>query len=466
MGTLLRRVVIGLLAITGFSVAADAADLGDTVKALPQIPDTLTWQGITLYGTIDVGYGYATTGAKVGGSYWGLNPQVLAAPAGQKPVSTLNTLGLSGIGLKIEENIGSGWQVIGSLKTGFDPLTGKLDDMCATRIQQNGLSASQQTVNGNGTRCGQAFNGEAWGGLKSDTYGTLTAGRIISLGGDVDWNYDPQSTMWNLSYLQFLGGGIPSFGYRWDNSVKYAYQYGPFHAQVMYAQGAQASNLHGDSYAADIGATSNGVSVDGIYQKMTDVVSDSTFGVGACGTVTTPSCSTLKVTAQDIELWGIMGKYTYDLAGHGPGGKLTFYAGFQHANYSDPSNPLSVGDTIAGGYTVGLVNNTAYLYGSQSQHTAWIGAKYETGPWTVSVAYYLENQAFYKTSPASTPCSTNVSFNCSGATNTASGSVIYAVNKHLEVYSGVVWSQLSGGLTVGYATPYQTTGLTGLIFRF
>jgi predicted porin len=466
MGTLLRSVAIGLIAITGFSIAADAADLSDTVKALPKIPDSLTWRGITLYGTIDVGYGYATTGAPVGGSYWGLNPQVLAAPAGRAPVSTLNTLGLSGIGLKIEENIASGWQVIGKLQTGFNPLTGKLDDMCATRIQQNGLPASQQTVNGNGTRCGQAFNGEAWGGLKTDTYGTLTAGRIISLAGDVDWQYDPQSTMWNLSYLQFLGAGIPSFGYRWDNSVKYAYQYGPVHAQVMYAQGAQASNLHGNSYSANIGAASHGFSIDAVYQMMRDVLSDSTFGVGACGTASTPSCSTLKVTAQNVELWGIMGKYTYDLAGRGPGGKVTFYVGFQHANYSDPSNPVSVGDTVAGGYTIGLINNTAYFYGSQNQHTVWIGAKYETGPWTLSVAYYLQNQGFYKISPASTPCSTNISFNCSGATNTASASAIYAVNKHLEVYGGVVWSQLSGGLTVGYATPYQTTGLTGLIFRF
>ena len=466
MGTLLRSFVMGLLALTGFGVASHAADLGDTFKAPPQIPDTLTWQGITLYGSVDVGYGYSTTGAPIGGSYWGINPQVLAAPAGRQPISSLNTVGLSGIGLKMEENIGSGWEAIGKLSTGFDPLTGKLDDMCAMRIQDNGLPSSQQTVAGNGTRCGQAINGEAWGGLKNASYGTLTVGRHLSIAGDLDYQYDPQTAIWSFSYLQFEGGGIPSFGFRWDDSVKYAYEYGPVHAQVMWAQGGQDAGLHGNSYAADIGATSHGFSIDAIYTMMTDAVTDSTFGVGACGTVGTPSCSTLKATAQNIALWGIMGKYTYDFAGRGLGGKLTFYAGYQHARYSDPSNPLSVGDTVGGGYTIGLINNTAYLYGAANFGTYWIGTKYQTGPWTLAVAYYREYQNYYNISATSTPCSTSISFNCAGAINTASASVIYAVNKHLDVYGGVIWSDLVGGQADGYATPNMTTALTGLIFRF
>ena len=35
----------------------------DLDKLKDPLPDTLSWQGITFYGTIDVGYGYQTHGA-------------------------------------------------------------------------------------------------------------------------------------------------------------------------------------------------------------------------------------------------------------------------------------------------------------------------------------------------------------------------------------------------------------------
>jgi predicted porin len=470
-GSAPMKITLCLSALLTFN-ASHAADVAGTFEApvidtfkAPKLPDTLTWNGITVFGQIDVGYGYASMGAPVGNSYWGLNPQAYGTPVGTRSVSTLNTLGLSGVGVKIEEDIGNNWYVVGKLQTGFDPLTGQLDDMCATRVANNGLPASQQTTNGNGTRCGQVFNGDAWGGVKNVNYGSLTFGRQLSLGGEVDGQYDPQP-IWSFSLLTFAGGGMPAYSFRWDNSAKYSYSNDIFHASVMIAEGAQDSALHGFSYSGNAGVYWNGFGADVLYMNFRDSLASSEYGVGQCGVTGTPSCSTLKVSTFNDELWGVMGKYTYDFGSRGIGGKLTFFVGYQHARYSDPSDAFSVGDTTAGGYVLGLVNNTTYLFGDQNIINKWVGAKYENGPWTVAAAYYQYNQEFYKTSATSAPCSTNIGFNCAGTIKVASISATYSVNKHLDLYGGWIWSDLGGGNATGSPVTNDNVLLTGLIVRF
>ncbi|HEY0236448.1 MAG TPA: porin [Afipia sp.] len=463
-----KAVIIGMLAFGGSGAASSAADLGDVFKAAAsQLPDKLTWKGVTLYGVVDVGYGYTTSGAPVGGAYWGINSLAYATPAGQRPISALpNTQGLSFFGIKFEEEIGGGWKAIGDFKGGFNPLTGQLDDMCAARVANNGKPASQQTVHGQGARCGDLFNGGAWIGLTNQAFGTFSIGKQTSLSGELMYQYDAQNKLPSLSLLLWETPGIPPWDFRWNNSVKWAYQNGPFHAAVMYAQGGQDSGMHGDGYGGTIGANWQSFSIDAVYQKMNSAVSSSVFGVGACGVTGTPSCSTLKVTAANVYDVGLMSRYTYDFGDRAWGGKLSFNAGYQFSSYSTPSNPISVGDTGLGGYTFGSVNNTAYAYGSLNANTFWVGANYQNGPWSFIAAYYLWKPDFYKNSPTSIFCSTSVAPNCAGSMNTASASVIYTADKHLDVYAGYVWSDLHGGLAFGFPTTNVNTFLSGLIFRF
>ena len=68
-GTIVRKILACAAVFAGFTAAAHAADLGaDSVKdVMPTVPDgPITWQGVTFYGTIDVGYSYQTNGRPLG----------------------------------------------------------------------------------------------------------------------------------------------------------------------------------------------------------------------------------------------------------------------------------------------------------------------------------------------------------------------------------------------------------------
>ena len=61
-GHKVSKTVAFALAATGFAASAHAADLSiDSLK--DPLPDTLAWQGVTLYGTVDLAYGYQNHGA-------------------------------------------------------------------------------------------------------------------------------------------------------------------------------------------------------------------------------------------------------------------------------------------------------------------------------------------------------------------------------------------------------------------
>ena len=144
-------------------VSAQAADLSvSSVKdAVPAVPDgPITWMGVTLYGTIDVGYAYAGNGAYPSGSlYEGVGGTIFGSAYNHQQVSTLNNnaLSVSNVGLKMEEQIGYGFLAIGKIQTEFNPISGELADACASLLRNSGRSLFNMDNNGDGSRCGQAF---------------------------------------------------------------------------------------------------------------------------------------------------------------------------------------------------------------------------------------------------------------------------------------------------------------------
>ena len=118
---------------------------------------------------------------QVGSFYVGPNYTIYGSKYANGNVSTLtnNALSQSTVGLKIEENIGYGLQAIGKLDTGFNPISGELADACASLLRNQRPSHYTLSFDnyGDGSRCGQAFNNEAYGGISSPLYGTLTVGR-------------------------------------------------------------------------------------------------------------------------------------------------------------------------------------------------------------------------------------------------------------------------------------------------
>jgi predicted porin len=241
----------------------------------------------------------------------------------------------------------------------------------------------------------------------------------------------------------------------------------------MYADGGGDSSIQKNAYGVNVGGSYRGLSIDAVYTKENGAVSASSLSAAQVTALPTGSSinDTLNGTITDNEAWSVMGKYTFDLGGSfkddGPAAKLTFYGGYQHADLSDSQTTVANGSTTLGGYFLVNVTNTPYARGSDRiLQTEWAGVKYETGPWSLTGAYYHLSQDFFKTSTVTASCSSNAHSNCSGDTNTASFLVDYAFTKHFDVYAGVAWSDIGGGLSNSYLATDNTTVATGLRIKF
>ncbi|MGO8955499.1 MAG: porin [Rhodomicrobium sp.] len=463
----MSRVLTLAVAMTGFAATAYAGDL-DLGSLKDPLPGTLTWNGVTLSGTIDVGYAYQNHGVPLGASF----PQTLeyniwSAKNADKEISSLtgNALERSGIGLYIDEGIGGGWEAVGKIKTEFNPLTGELANGPASLLGNYGLPLANQTANGDSNRAGQAFNGEVYAGVSNASFGTLTVGRQRSLQYDMMAEHDPQDGSYAFGLIgyssSFAGSGDTEAG-RWDNSVKYVYQYGPVHAAAMYSDGGPDTGIFGEAYGFNVGGAYRGFSLDAVSQQEKDVVSASAA-----------SATTLKATISDNESWSVQGKYTYDFGGgfkdDAPGAKLTFYGGYENISFANPeSNPSSfIGQAAIGGYIISAVTQNPYNTDKMLQ-LAWTGAKYELpSGWSFMGAYYHVEQGAYSgtaTAPAAGTIQTKA--NTAGAYNDGSFIIDYRFNKHLDVYAGVNYSTLDGGLASGYLNDNQTTVVSGARLRF
>ncbi len=485
-GITVRKLLICAIALGGFAASAQAADLGvDSLK--DPLPDTLSYKGVTVYGTIDVGYAYQTNGAPMSNYLYtgGMDINMYGAKQNRESISSLsdNALSQSTIGLKVEEAVGLGFVAIGKLETGFNPISGDLADACASLVANNNKATSAWTSGLDGSRCGQAFNGEAYAGLSNSSYGTLKIGRQNSLDLDLMAQYDPMGLSYAMSLIGFSGGAGPGVGTtetaRWDNSIKYLYQYGPVHGAVMYADGGDGSSIQGDAIAGNLGATWHGLSVDAVYTKERGAVGMGTITAGA------PTGNWLNATVTDNEAWTAATKYTLDVPalfgsyGGGfkdscgmkdecPGAKLTFFAGYQHTDMTNSDVNVTAGSSTIGGYQMYTVNLTPYAAGADRiLQTEWAGAKYEVGAWSFTGAYYHLSQDFYKTATVTASCSSNAHGNCAGDTQTVSGLIDYTFNKHFDVYAGVAYSDVSGGLSNGFVGALDnTTVVTGMRLKF
>ncbi len=466
-GHKVSKTVAFALAAAGFAASAHAADLSiDSLK--DPLPDTLTWQGITLYGTVDVAYGYQNHGAALNGSApQGVSYNIYGSKMDNKAVSSLdpNALERSAVGVKVEEAIGGGWAAVAKLETSFDPLSGQLSDGPASLLHNYGVPLGQQTFNTDSGRAGQAFNGPAYAGVSNATYGTLTVGRQQSLQLDAAAVYDPQGLAYAFSLLGWSSGLVGSGdteAARWDNSVKYAYQYGPVHAAAQYSSGGADTGIFGDAYGFDVGGTYKGFSLDAVYQKENSVVSASAA-----------SATTLKATISNNDSWSVQGKYTYDFGGgfkdNAPGPRLTFFGGYENISFANPNgNPSSyIGSTAIGGYPISAVTSNPYATDKVLQ-LAWAGARYELpSGWSFTGAYYHVDQGSYLgtvTAPAAGTIQTKA--NSAGTANDASFLVDYQFNKHFDVYAGLNYSTLDGGLASGYLNDSQTSVVTGARLKF
>src|SRR5271155_3503345 len=150
--------------------AAQAADL-PTNKEVPPPPPAncfsslwayldstaadcpLSYAGVTVYATIDVGIGYQSNGAGFNPAYAnGVANFISKQSNGPKWLWTPNGMNQSVVGIKMSEPIGWGWSLVGTLETGFDPLSGEVVNGQKSLVQNNGKALILQNANSDSSR--------------------------------------------------------------------------------------------------------------------------------------------------------------------------------------------------------------------------------------------------------------------------------------------------------------------------
>ncbi len=453
----MKKTISSTVAIAAVCACASArADVKDP------LPDSLSLGGVTLYGTVDIGYAFQSKGVPLNGQYpGGLEYQAFTTTRNfGGSVSTVAESGLeqSKIGIRVSEPIVDDWTLVARAETGFNPLSGQLTDACAALASNSGKAQGTQTANADSSRCGQAFNSVLFGGASSPVYGTLTIGRHNSLELDALAASDPQALSYAFSHLGYSGfnaGAGSTQAARWDNAIKYAYGNGPLRAALMYSNGGQDTGILGKAYGVDIGVTMHGFSADAVYQNEKGAVNLRSSFDNDATPLPTPG---LAAYVTNDTSYNLMGKYVFEFGDPGRKDKLTVYAGYSHIQKAHAG--YSVG-AAEGSYpiAVGINVNDSAVYNME-----WIGARYALASgWNfVGALYHItQNSWTIGLGVAGTEgigCSA-AGLLCSGAYDEASVVADYVINKHYDVYAGVNWSEVTDGLANGF--PGTTAGTSG-----
>ena len=440
--------------VTDPAAKAQAKAAAAAAKPAPKKDDgALTWHGITLYGTFDIGVAHLSHGAPLT-SYYGPGLPFVIQKNSNKPITSISPNGLaqSKIGLSGVEPLNDDVNFVFKLETGFQPTSGHLSNGSKSLIIDNGLPLAAQTTNGDSSRAGQIFQGAAWAGVASKTYGTLTYGLQNSLFLDNFAKYDPQNSSQSFSVLGYSGfapGGGATETARFDSSLKYALAKGPVRVTVLHNfQGA--IDFPGKADQVNVGGDYKGLSVDATWSHVSDAVSESVLS--AAQNAQHPG--TLAATISDNTAYAIEAKYVW--------GKAKFYGGFENIEMANPKHPLPATFQGIGGYDVDFVNNTAYTI-HRVEKVSWAGVRYAvTDKLDVTGAYYRYDQNSYK----GNGCSDTSAGSCSGQLQDFSAVADYRLTKRFDVYGGVNHSSVANGLASGFLQTKVTAPVVGVRFNF
>jgi predicted porin len=445
----------------------------------------LSWYGITVYGTVDIGVGWQTHGAPfdprsaVAASYliqkqnrsprWSLSP---------------NALSNSTIGIKGTEPIGGNFSVVFALDAGFDPYSMRFSDGPGSVAANAGTAQNQQSAYSDSSRAGQWYNGQGFVGVSSPTYGTLTVFRQNALTLDAVLDYDPFGASYAFSPIGFQGitcGGGNTENCRNSTSLKYRVNVGDFRAAALWQFGGYAQNNASDgAYQFQAGGDislwgKDKLSVDAIYSHVRDSVSVALApGTNDASGMPIPPFlpQTLTATISDNRALMFVAKYTT--------GPLKVYAGYEHIKYMAPSDPQAAFTDISGNFVCQgcdainntNINNAAFGMnglGNKTLQVMWVGAKYAvTENLDVIGAYYHYIQDSYFGTPTGgpAPCSGREHAQCAGTFDAVSAAVDWRFAPKWDAYFGLMFTQVNGGLAFGFLQTNNIDPTVGVRFRF
>ena len=473
-----NKLGISVAMVLGVAGAAHAADLPTSKPAPPPPPMLvasctgpidffttacpLTYYGITVYGTVDVGGGWESHGTPWNRSIaTGVEELVQKNSNHAQWLATPNGLSQSNIGIKGKEDLFGGWSFVFDLNMGFDPYSMQLANGPRSLLENNGVPLASQSSNADSARAGQFYNGVGFAGLSNPTFGTLTFGRQNSLTLDGVNAYDPMGGSYAFSPIGWSGatsGVGDTEDTRYTTALKYRVDVGMFRAAGLYQFGGyDLNNASRDSYqlqaGADFDAHAYGkLALDVIYSKDKDAVSSA--ALSAAQNLKYPG--TLAATISDDTSVMLLAKYTFQ--------QIKLYGGYEHITFQNPSNPQLTSFTDVAGYTVAAadITNTAYTNHKILQ-IMWGGARYAfTDTIDAGVAYYHYIQDSY----AAKYCNNTSAGTCAGTLDAVSFDADWKFAKKFDVYAGVMFSEVHNGLASGYLYKTNVDPTIGLRFRF
>lgn len=442
----------------------------------------LTWNGVTLFGNITSGVGWASHGLPANAT--SPAPNALIKQNLNHPYFGLfpNGIQQSTIGLKGNFPVTDDLAAVFMARTGVSPQSGQLSNGLGTLTSNNGLPRSAYSQNADSPRAGQAFNDDLYAGVSSKTFGQLTAGRHRPLSLDITSAYDPMWAAYSFSPISFSGIPVSGLGdtenARMDNSLKYGLTYGLLRVGAIYkfAGGGAGCNYagalvspkgtvqdcftpHNSGGQAGAGFSYANLDFDGVIGFTHQAVAASplssaqllgqsqfTPNVGAAVTSTGSNANTLSGTISDNTGWVLAAKYSWS--------QFKFYAGWAHVIYHNPANNLGVNaQADQGGYILSSVNNAAFP-NARLLDTEWIGVRYAYNAKTeFALAYYKESQNTYGNALQTSTCGRVVqstrSSTCSGSLQAVSAAVDHHFTKRFDIYGGLMVSTWNGGFAGG-----------------
>ena len=416
---------------------------------------SLTWNGITLYGVYDIGVGNQTHGAPLSQD-WFVGVQYLIDKKSTKPNTGLAPDGLSQsrVGLRGNERINDDLSFVFNGEMAFDPQSGNLADAPKALIHNNGLPVDQQKSSGDSSRAGQFLSGPAYAGFSSKQFGTLTLGRNNTLLLDNIIKYDPMGGSYAFSIIGLSGvtaGMGDTEDARLDGSAKYFWKNDLSHVGVLYQWGKTDSSP-GEAWQANLGLSYAGFDIDGTYGHKKDAISAASLS--ATQVSSGLSRDSLAATISDNTSYTATASY---LAGPWKG-----FAGYEHITYSNPDTPITTPFSGLGGYFLSVLNNAAFPHDKILQ-VSWAGVRYSfTKDLDVTAAAYHYDQNSYGT----TRCSTSSAGTCSGTEDVYSLMADYRWTTRFDTYIGGMWSGVYDGLANGFLHRSSLATTAGFRFKF
>src|SRR6201981_2206644 len=146
----------------GLLVAASlgAAGIADAQTTSPPPAKTddssLTWNGITLYGIVDIGIQYDTHSAPFSDYFPAVSGALVQKNDYASPIGVAGSnLSQSRIGISGNEPLVGDWAGVFRFETFFNPWSGDLSDACKSLTLNNGKALTAQTTGVDSSVCGQ-----------------------------------------------------------------------------------------------------------------------------------------------------------------------------------------------------------------------------------------------------------------------------------------------------------------------